>query len=184
MQYLTPDQLAKLLEVYKDPERRLFLRILSFTGCRVSEALVVTPRDLEAAERVLTLPALKLKTGGTKRVVLDAETARLMELFIRARTIRKDQRVFSFNRWQAWKLVRDAGEKIGVPDLHPHTLRHTFAVNWAKGGADLLKLQRQLGHKKLETTTDMYIHFATEDIREDYDSVFKPGVGGTPASRG
>ena len=178
MKYLSREQIAKLLEVYTEPEKRLLLRFLYFTGCRVSEALALTPRHLDSARRVVTLPALKVKGRAVKLAVLDTETVRLLELFAKARRISKDQTVFSFDRWRAWKIVKEAGEAIGVSDLHPHTLRHSFATHWAAGGGSMSKLQRQLGHRKLATTTDMYIEYSTEDIKQDYDRVFREGAGG------
>lgn len=173
MKYLNQDQVNKLLEVYEEPEKRLLIRFLYYTGCRVSEALALTPRHVDSERRVVSLPALKTKEKRDKLVVLDLETLRILELFIRARKVGKDKPIFDMDRWRAWKIVKDAGEAIGVKDLHPHTLRHTFAVHWASGGGDLLKLQRQLGHKRLSTTTDMYIHYATDDIQKDYDKIFK-----------
>ena len=173
MNYLSPAQVKALLEVYEDPAKRLLLRILYFTGCRVSEALALTPRHVDPIRRVVTLPALKVKGRVSKLAVLDPETMRLTQLFIKARRISKDRPIFDFDRWRAWYIVKVAGEAIGVKELHPHTLRHSFATHWAAGGGNMQKLQRQLGHKKLQTTTDMYIEFATEDIRQDYDRIFK-----------
>ena len=175
MKYLSPAQVKKLLEVYQEPDKRLLLRFLYFTGCRVSEALALTPRHVDPVRRVVALPALKVKGRVSKLVVLDPETIRLLQLYVKARRVGIDKPVFDFDRWRAWYIVKAAGEAIGVKDLHPHTLRHSFATHWAAGGGDMLKLQRQLGHKKLSTTTDMYIEFATEDIRQDYDRIFKEG---------
>lgn len=105
-----------------------------------------------------------------------------MRGFIQTHGIKKDELILfretanpSTRRWKAWEIVKRAGELIGEPWIHPHTLRHTFAVHWAAGGGDLLRLQRQLGHKRLSTTTDMYIRFQTADIQRDYDRIFRNG---------
>lgn len=183
---LSVEKLLALLNVYEDPERRLLLRLLYYTGSRVSEALGLRPRDIVPEQRLVMLPALKDKTrsarGERKRVVLDTETLSLLQGYIKARAIKRDALIFfpdlthyDTRRWRAWDIVKKAGELIGEPWIHPHTLRHTFAVHWASGGGDLLKLQRQLGHKRLSTTTDMYIRFSTADIQEDYDRIFKNG---------
>ncbi len=182
MKYLTHDQVKKLLDYHEDPELRLLIRVLYYTGCRISEALAIRPEDIDFERRVLTLPALKVKGRDVKRVVIDQGSCQLLQAYIKSTRARKSKPIFFpginkdvTRRWLAWKAVKEAGEGIGVPAIHPHTLRHTFAVHWAAGGGDLLRLQRQLGHKKLSTTTDMYIEFATDDIAKDYDKIFREG---------
>jgi len=183
---LSVEKVMALINVYKKPELKLLLRLLYYTGGRVSEPLGLRPRDIIWDSRILMLPALKDKQrrqrNERKRVVVDTETLELLRGFIQAQQIRKDEFVIfrgitngSTRRWKAWEIVKKAGELIGEPWIHPHTLRHTFAVHWAEGGGDLLRLQRQLGHKRLSTTTDMYIRFKTADIQKDYDRIFQNG---------
>lgn len=181
---LSVEKINKLLNVFTDPERRLLFRLIYYTGGRVSEALGVRPRDIQWETRVVMLPALKdkvrRKKGERKRAVIDPETLQLLRVFIKARHIKQDEFVIfsdvanpNTRRWKAWEIVKKAGELIGEPWIHPHTLRHSFAVHWARGGGELTRLQRQLGHKRLSTTTDMYVRFQTSDIQKDYDKIFK-----------
>ena len=81
-------------------------------------------------------------------------------------------RVFAISRVRAFQIVKRAGERVGLTNISPHILRHSFAVHWARQGGDLVKLQRQLGHTKLSTTTDMYLHFSTADIAREYEKIF------------
>ncbi|MCC6236787.1 MAG: tyrosine-type recombinase/integrase [Dehalococcoidia bacterium] len=49
------------------------------------------------------------------------------------------------------QLVRRAGARAGIPRVHPHLLRHTFATNYlVKEVGDPLRLQQVLGHTSLE----------------------------------
>jgi len=45
-------------------------------------------------------------------------------------------------------MFRNLSKKTGV-QVHPHLLRHTFAILWLKNGGDSLMLQRLLGHTTL-----------------------------------
>lgn len=178
IEFLEVEQVKALFLVYKDPERSLLIRFLYFAGCRISEALALTPARVFVSRRGVELPALKVREKKDKWVVIDADTLNLMELFIKARRIGKNSPVFSFNRWTAWKILRDAGESIGIKGMHPHLLRHSFASHWAAAGGDMVKLSRQLGHKRLSTTMDMYVHCSPKGVQEDYDKIFKSETGG------
>ncbi len=57
-----------------------------------------------------------------------------------------------------WELIRKYALRIGAPsDVHPHTMRHSFATHMLAGGADLRQVQEMLGHASI-TTTQIYTH--------------------------
>jgi integrase len=45
-----------------------------------------------------------------------------------------------------------------APELHPHSLRHTFASVLIRGGADIKTVQALLGHGSAHTTLNIYSH--------------------------
>lgn len=71
------------------------------------------------------------------------------------------------SRQSVHKVVSRAGLSIGVADLHPHTLRHSFATHLLEGGADLRAIQEMLGHSDI-ATTQIYTHVQTAQLREEY----------------
>ncbi|MGA2959005.1 MAG: tyrosine-type recombinase/integrase [Thermodesulfobacteriota bacterium] len=64
-----------------------------------------------------------------------------------------------------FRIVKDLGQRIGLNDLHPHMLRHTFATNLRRKNADLLLMQEALGHSSV-STTQMYAHVADDQYRK------------------
>lgn len=52
----------------------------------------------------------------------------------------------------------DASKAIGIPDLHPHELRHTAASLAIASGADVKVVQQMLGHSSAAMTLDVYGH--------------------------
>ncbi len=71
------------------------------------------------------------------------------------------------SRQSVHKIVSKAGVSIGVADLHPHTLRHSFATHLLEGGADLRAIQEMLGHSDI-ATTQIYPHVQANQLREEY----------------
>ena len=59
-----------------------------------------------------------------------------------------------------------AAEAIGIPDLHPHLLRHTAASLAIASGADVKVVQQMLGHSSATMTLDTYGHLFEDRLDE------------------
>ncbi len=70
-------------------------------------------------------------------------------------------------RQSVHSIVADAGRSIGIENLHPHTLRHSFATHMLEGGADLRVIQEILGHSDI-STTQIYTHVDRSHVRAEY----------------
>lgn len=64
------------------------------------------------------------------------------------------------------RIVKYYSHKAGiVKDVHPHTLRHSFATDLLSNGADIRSVQAMLGHASI-TTTQVYTHVVDKGLRE------------------
>jgi len=69
----------------------------------------------------------------------------------------------------AWSMIKKHALSIGLPDVSPHTLRHSFATHLLQHGADSRSVQALLGHSDI-STTQIYTHITDRHLRAAYDS--------------
>ena len=167
--YLEKEQVDCMMAAAKTCNLRdyLMLRTLWRTGCRVSELLNIKPSDLEIHNQVVNIT--KAKGNKQLRVLLDDETLKLLSEYISMKNIPEDRHIFSIKRCQVHTIVKEYGKMVGV-DIHPHTFRHSFAIHLVRSGLDLRRVQQLLGHSNLNTT-QVYLQFNDQDLREGYNKV-------------
>ena len=64
-----------------------------------------------------------------------------------------------------WQVVKRHAKRAGLKDVHPHTLRHSFATQMLAGGADLRVVQELLGHSNINTT-QVYTHVDRSRLKD------------------
>jgi integrase/recombinase XerD len=113
--YLTPGERDAFLATAMRNDRhvRTFCSVLYYTGCRISEALHLTPRRVDFADQVIVLESLKKRRKGMYRAVpvppalldtLDMVHG-LREIQRRGRRRELDQPLWAWSRTTAWRRV-------------------------------------------------------------------------------
>ncbi len=71
-----------------------------------------------------------------------------------------------------WQSIKKYVESAHITkDVSPHTFRHSFATHLIDGGANLIEIQKLLGHSDI-STTEIYIHLSKEFIDKEYTKAF------------
>ena len=167
--YLELEHVETILAAAKACSHRdyLILKTLWRTGMRVSELLHIRLQDIEAHNNAINI--LKAKGDKTRRVYVNSGTLRALIEYAQQHNTSEDQPIFTLTRQQVYNIVHRYGRTIGK-EIHPHTLRHSFAINWVRQNQDLRRLQLLLGHSSLAVTQE-YLQFRDADIMDAYNSV-------------
>jgi len=160
-----------LLEQTPLPEQvRALIEVLYGAGLRVSEVSGLDVSDVDLAQRII---AVRHGKGGKERRVplgddgigavrawVEVRGAEPGPLFVNDRGGRMSPRSIR-------RRIEKAGQLAGLPGLHPHALRHSFATHLLDRGADLRGIQELLGHASLGTT-QRYTHVSVDALVSTY----------------
>jgi integrase len=156
-----------LLTEHAFPSLRLAIVFAFHTGMRLGEIVSLKWEQIDWADRVIKLRAEQTKTGQARAVpfnqIVERELAQLPRHITGSVLGVKSSASLSpaFTR-----LCR----RIGIKDLHFHDLRHTFATNMRRAGADLFTIAAITGHKSLEMLR-RYNTVTVEDMHSALDRV-------------
>jgi integrase/recombinase XerD len=166
---LTKDEVIKLFSALPNKKSKLMISMIYACGFRISELLNLKTTDLNFEEmtgyvrqakgkkdRVFNIPQFLLKL--LKKQVLNQQENKQEYLFTGPNGKLTDRNL--------QKIVRIATKRAGIEkEVHPHTLRHSFATHLLENGIDIRKIQELLGHADL-STTQIYTHISTEELKK------------------
>jgi len=157
---------------------KAILELLFSTGLRVSELAGLDVKDINLKTREISV----MGKGRKIRVVFVSDSA--ADALTNYLNMRQDEYQPLFIRykgghpidpegWDARLTVRSLDRLVkkyaliaGIAmDPTPHTLRHTFATDLLRRGADIRSVQELLGHANI-STTQIYTHITNPQLKE------------------
>ena len=167
--YVVQSDVKTLCDIAQnDPRKLLCIRLLFFTGIRVSELCDIQISDLNMVECCGYIQRTR-KAFKPKLIAWDSETNDLM---IKVAGESSNQYLFNSCRGgqlttrQIQRWVKELRQKANFDKkITPHTFRHGFTKDHLNIKTALPDLQKMLGHKNLYSV-DKYTKRLDEDIKE------------------
>jgi integrase/recombinase XerD len=177
-QFLSEEEMERLLfapDIKTDlgVRDRAMLEVLYAAGLRVSEMCSLRTNDIDIDSALITCHG---KGSKQRRIPIGKSAVHWLQRYL---SIRKSfgnegeaelflHRGRQMTRQTAWAIIKIYAAQAGVPDISPHTLRHSFGTHLMQHGADSRSVQALLGHADI-STTEIYTHITDLHMRKAYD---------------
>ena len=171
------DQIQKSIDLSKPEGQRNKTIIEEMFSCGLSDSELV---NLKLSNLYLEEGFVRVMGKGSKErlVPISSKAIRELKYWFMDRNLMKIQQgeedyVFlnrrgkHLTRTMILIMLKRQAVAAGITKtISPHTLRHSFATELLKGGADLRAIQAMLGHESIGTT-ELYMHIDTTTLREE-----------------
>ncbi|MEX0920875.1 MAG: site-specific tyrosine recombinase/integron integrase [Candidatus Pacearchaeota archaeon] len=166
---LTKDEVKTLLNSVKNKKSKLMLSLIYACGFRVSELVSLKVKDLNFEENIGHV----VQSKGRKDRIFNIPSSLKKDLLKHAEEQKEKGEEYFFSGLKGrmserniQKILKKYLKKSGIKkDVHPHTLRHSFATHLLENGVDIRKIQELLGHADL-STTQIYTHISNEELKK------------------
>ncbi|MFZ2727255.1 MAG: tyrosine-type recombinase/integrase, partial [Methylococcaceae bacterium] len=168
--FLEPDEMGRLLTAasgknLKALRDRAILELLFSSGLRVSELVHLNRNQVNLERQEFSIRG---KGSAVRLVFISNQAKDALNAYLKKRLDldealfvaynkgfkrKSDQESLRITPRTIQRIVKHYALKAGiVKDVHPHTLRHSFATDLLSNGADIRSVQAMLGHASITTT--------------------------------
>lgn len=167
---LSEDEIKKLFSVISSPRDLMLLQTIYYLGCRVNEAINIKKPDVRFKEGIVILRAETTKRKKERQQPIPNKFSKPLLQY--CSMIGDDAILFPITKQRVWQIIKDYTKEAGIQkNVHPHTLRHTYATRIYEEKKDIRLVQELLGHEN-PSTTAIYMHLDSKAKKKGVDGVF------------
>lgn len=175
-EFLTQEETNRLIETISNKKHSLMVKLLYSAGMRVSELVSLKTKDLELN---YNYGWIRRGKGNKDRLFVIAEKLKTeLIAWVAENELNPNDWLFQGqgNRHISTQtiqlIIKKATKRAKISkNVHPHTLRHSFATHLIQNGYAVTEVQPLLGHNSINTTM-IYTHLASPrmlNVKSPYD---------------
>jgi site-specific recombinase XerD len=178
---ITRTDVARVVLQTKHRQDQLIITTMFETGMRIGELINLCIEDIRDTQ-------IQIRGKGSKDrlVIMPGQLATAIREYCMerkqaaGRVFRPLQSHYTYSSemYTSAYAIRDRIQRefmrCGIK-MHPHQLRHSFAVNWLQNSGDIRTLQLLLGHESLETT-QRYLGISDNYMNEVYQKTIPKSI--------
>jgi site-specific recombinase XerD len=166
--HLNPKELKAFFAAITDPRDRAMFTVAYWRGLRASEIGKLTFGAFDAKTGRLKYQRLKGSRGGND--LLSPIELKVLKAWLKVRgnkpgPLFPSNRGTGIGRQQVWVLAKHYAAAAGITRFYPHMLKHGIATYLVEKNVEVLKIQRWLGHKSINSTL-VYAHLGQAEQDE------------------
>jgi len=179
--YITKEESELLIDSIKNVKHKVIVLLTLDAGLRITEACSIKCKNFDFKNRTLTIQSLKKRKKTDLRTIpISNRLYQAIADYLANTNISIESNSYLFpsknstaghiSRKTMWEVLNVISKKINIQNLHPHTLRHSFATHHLSAGTSLAEIKEMLGHKNYNTTL-IYAEIPTEELRNRVNAV-------------
>jgi integrase len=185
MEFWTKAEFDTFIEHMMDKHTSyLAFSTLYWTGMRIGELLALTPADVDVNKKTISITKsyqrlksrdviTEPKTQKSKRTISIPSflVADYEDYFTRIYNFDVNSRIFNVTKGYLSSEMRRGVKESGVKKIRLHDLRHSHASHLIELGFTPVAIAERLGHEKVETTLNTYVHLYPNKQNEIADKL-------------
>lgn len=162
---LSYDEVMKMIKCTFNIKHKAIIETLFCHGLRRSELINLKLNDIDSANMVLKV--VQSKGLKDRNIPLNSDCLNLLRDYYKAfkpkEYLFNGQNSLQYSATSLSNIIQKAAKSAGInKNVHPHTLRHSFASYLVSIDVNLVKIQDWLGHNSSKTT-EIYCHIAPQN---------------------
>jgi len=171
---LTEAQIVFLIANTKNIREKAMITLLAYSGIRNKEFCNLKVQDIDLGNNILRVISGKNKKDYV--VCISGECSNILSNYLKEYSRPSDEYLFTslvrktrYSEWSLRKLIKILAKRAGINKrVYPHLIRHSLASNLLKRGANIVTIQKQLGHSRIDSTM-IYLRSFPLQVQAEYN---------------